>query len=185
MILRSDVIGELFERVPAKAYIAQIERVLGTRRKAKPASKPRPVGPGRNERSGLLRGRALFAFRPLCSQILARGAARAFETAIVAAFQGKGWLRDRVRGFDCAEVVPRLPGVSSVSCSRRSSVATCAISALGACCSRDLRRPSHERDPRVPPRLGLRDHPDRARMRRVIRALDDERGQVSGSGLGT
>jgi hypothetical protein len=37
--LALDVIGELFERVPAKAYIAQIERVLGTRRKAKPPAR--------------------------------------------------------------------------------------------------------------------------------------------------
>jgi uncharacterized protein DUF1801 len=36
--LALDVIGELFERVPAKAYIAQIERVVATSRKS-PAKK--------------------------------------------------------------------------------------------------------------------------------------------------
>jgi hypothetical protein len=105
--------------------------------------------------------------------ILARVQLGPFETAIVQAFQGKAGYAIECSGFDCAEVIPRLPVVSEVSCTQPLVGRDLTVAALGACCSAtfgDLGTTEihvFRRD------SGFQIVLTEPRMRRVIRALDD------------
>jgi hypothetical protein len=133
----------------------------------------------------LLLASVLVIGAALLLTILARVQLVPFETAIVAAFQGKAGYEIECSGFDCADIVPRLPGVSSVSCSQPLVGRNLRISALGACCSATFGDLGTSEIHVFRRGSGFEIILTEPRMRRVIRALDDERGQVSGSGLGT
>ena len=112
--------------------------------------------------------------------ILARVQLGPFETAIVQAFQGEPGYTIECTGFDCAEVVPRLPAVASVDCSQPLVGRDLRIAALGACCTATFGDLGTSEIHVFRRGSGFEIILTEPRMRRVIRALEDqgeERGQ--------